>query len=260
MQEIKVKLDVFEGPLDLLLHLIQKLEIDIYDIPIAKVTAQYLGYLQTMKHLQMEVVGEYFVMAATLMAIKSKMLLPKQEMIQEEIVVEDAQDPREALVAQLLTYRKYKYAADFLKEKKDERSLYFTKEKMALDAYQEQELPLPRNQLQTIDLFLAFHTMLEKKKKRTRLETKVALEEVSVDEKIVFISQNMQQRATNEGVSFASFFQNESRQEIITTFMALLELMKKGFVRVEQAGNYADILLFNCLEQATEIDTMEETL
>ena len=110
MEEINIKLDVFEGPLDLLLHLIQKLEIDVYDIPIAAITEQYMQYIHAMKSLELEVAGEYLVMAATLMAIKSQMLLPKQEILIEENDPYE-EDPRDMLVAQLLEYRKYKYAA-----------------------------------------------------------------------------------------------------------------------------------------------------
>ena len=131
LQEINLKLDVFEGPLDLLLHLIQKLEIDIYDIPITAVTEQYMSYIHAMQTLELEVAGEYLVMAATLMAIKSQMLLPKQELeiIDDENFFEE-EDPREALVAQLLEYRKFKYAATVLHEKEEERKLYYTKEPM----------------------------------------------------------------------------------------------------------------------------------
>ncbi|WP_368242833.1 segregation/condensation protein A, partial [Enterococcus faecalis] len=127
LQEINLKLDVFEGPLDLLLHLIQKLEIDIYDIPITAVTEQYMSYIHAMQTLELEVAGEYLVMAATLMAIKSQMLLPKQELeiIDDENFFEE-EDPREALVAQLLEYRKFKYAATVLHEKEEERKLYYT--------------------------------------------------------------------------------------------------------------------------------------
>ncbi len=116
MEEINIKLDVFEGPLDLLLHLIQKLEIDVYDIPIAAITEQYMQYIHAMKSLELEVAGEYLVMAATLMAIKSQMLLPKQEILIEENDPYE-EDPRDMLVAQLLEYRKYKYAAEQLSEK-----------------------------------------------------------------------------------------------------------------------------------------------
>ncbi|MBO0469287.1 segregation/condensation protein A [Enterococcus sp. DIV0242_7C1] len=256
MQEMNVKLDVFEGPLDLLLHLIKKLEIDIYDIPIAAVTEQYMNYIHTMKTLELEVAGEYIVMAATLMAIKSKMLLPKQELeVTDDDELLTGEDPRDALVAQLLEYRKYKYAAGLLHEKESERSLYFTKEPMDVDEYKEDNPLLEPNQLNTIDLFLAFHAMLEKKKNRQPVETTVAGDDVSIEEKITAISQKMAQIDRQTPVNFEDFFTSHSKQEIVTTFMALLELMKKGLIQVEQEENYSTILLYNT---ANEIESSTE--
>ncbi|MCA5012870.1 MULTISPECIES: segregation/condensation protein A [unclassified Enterococcus] len=256
MQEMNVKLDVFEGPLDLLLHLIKKLEIDIYDIPIAAVTEQYMNYIHTMKTLELEVAGEYIVMAATLMAIKSKMLLPKQELeVTDDDELLTGEDPRDALVAQLLEYRKFKYAAGLLHEKESERSLYFTKEPMDVDEYKEDNPLLEPNQLNTIDLFLAFHAMLEKKKNRQPVETTVAGDDVSIEEKITAISQKMAQIDRQTPVNFEDFFTSHSKQEIVTTFMALLELMKKGSIHVEQEENYSTILLYNT---ANEIESSTE--
>lgn len=259
LQEINVKLDVFEGPLDLLLHLIQKLEIDIYDIPIAAVTEQYMNYIHTMKTLELEIAGEYLVMAATLMAIKSKMLLPKQELeLTEDDEILDGEDPRDALVAQLLEYRKFKYAAGLLHEKESERSLYYTKEPMDVDEYKEDNPLLAPNQLNTIDLFLAFHAMLEKKKSRQPVETTVAGDDVSIEEKIATITQKMCQIDRDTPVNFESFFASYSKQEVVTTFMALLELMKKGIVHVEQEDNYSTILLYNTSEEIES--STEETM
>lgn len=256
LQEMNVKLDVFEGPLDLLLHLIKKLEIDIYDIPIAAVTEQYMNYIHTMKTLELEVAGEYIVMAATLMAIKSKMLLPKQELeVTDDDELLTGEDPRDALVAQLLEYRKFKYAAGLLHEKESERSLYFTKEPMDVDEYKEDNPLLEPNQLNTIDLFLAFHAMLEKKKNRQPVETTVAGDDVSIEEKITAISQKMAQIDRQTPVNFEDFFTSHSKQEIVTTFMALLELMKKGSIHVEQEENYSTILLYNT---ANEIESSTE--
>ncbi|MBA0948803.1 segregation/condensation protein A [Enterococcus gallinarum] len=243
MEEINIKLDVFEGPLDLLLHLIQKLEIDVYDIPIAAITEQYMQYIHAMKSLELEVAGEYLVMAATLMAIKSQMLLPKQEILIEENDPYE-EDPRDMLVAQLLEYRKYKYAAEQLSEKAEERSLYFTKDPMDVDAYKEKSDELAANRFNTIDLFLAIHKMLEKKKSRKVLETKITPDESTIDEKMATIQLEMQQRNAKKGRRFDSFFTNYSKTEVVTTFMALLELMKKGYIRVEQEGNYESILLY----------------
>lgn len=244
MEEIQIKLAVFEGPLDLLLHLIKKLEIDIYDIPIADITGQYMHYIHTMQSLELEIAGEYLVMAATLMAIKSQMLLPKQELDVQE-VEEYEEDPREALVAQLLEYRKYKYAAECLSEKAEERGQYFTKEPMDIEAYKDQETLLVENQLNTIDLFLAFHQMLEKKKKRQVLETTITVDESTIEEKMALIQLEMAQGSGKNGRRLDSFFSTYSKTEVVTTFMALLELMKKGNIRVEQSENYGAILLFS---------------
>lgn len=243
METINLKLDVFEGPLDLLLHLIQQLEIDIYDIPIAAVTEQYMNFIHAMKTLELEVAGEYLVMAATLMAIKSQMLLPKQE-LDFEYAEEEGEDPREALVQQLLEYRKYKYAASVLSEKEEERSLFYTKAPMDLSDYEEELLPLPQNQLNTIDLFLALHDVLQRKKSNQPVETTVTTETITVDQKVAEISRRLEKLSEKEGLTLESFFVQYTKDEVITTFMALLELMKKGQATAKQEETYAPILIF----------------
>lgn len=242
MEEIKIKLDVFEGPLDLLLHLIQKLEIDIYDIPIAAVTEQYMSYIHAMSTLELEVAGEYLVMAATLMAIKSQMLLPKQEVTLETEEYEE--DPRDALVTQLLEYRKFKYAAELLSEKEEERSQYYTKEPMDVDDYKEENPLLPAHQITTIDLFLAFHQMLEKRKKRQVVETTITSDENTIEEKMAEIQASLLQLTTKKGRRLSSYFLTYSKSEIVTTFMALLELMKNHQLQVTQTENYGEIMLY----------------
>lgn len=247
MQEIKVKLDIFEGPLDLLLHLIKTLEIDIYDIPIAEVTDQYMSYIHAMQYLELELAGDYLVMAATLMAIKSQMLLPKQELVVDEDYDLIEEDPREALVSQLLEYRKYKYAAEVLQEKEGERSLHYTKEPMNIDEYKDHDTELEPNQLNTIDLFLAFHAMLEKRKGQKPLETRITGQDISIEEKIDAIVTSLRTHASRnsrKGMPFESFLAQDSRQELVTVFMAMLELMKKNQIRVVQEENFQPILLF----------------
>lgn len=243
METISVKLDVFEGPLDLLLHLIQQLEIDIYDIPIADVTEQYMKFIHAMKTLELEVAGEYLVMAATLMSIKSQMLLPKPE-IDFEYEDDEGEDPRDALVQQLLEYRKYKYAASVLSEKEKERSLFYTKAPMDLSGYEEEILPLPENQLNTIDLFLALHDVLQRKKRNQPMETTVTTESITVDQKVAEISNKLADLSSDVGLSLESFFIRYTKDEMITTFMALLELMKKGQALAIQEEAYSPILIF----------------
>lgn len=242
MEEIKIKLDVFEGPLDLLLHLIKQLELDIYDIPIATITQQYMSYIHAMTTLQLEVAGEYVVMAATLMAIKSQMLLPKPEI--EAEFEEYQEDPREALVNQLLEYRKFKYAAEVLSEKAEERSQFFTKEPMDVDEFKEENPELPPNQLTTTDLFMAFCGMLEKQKQRQEIETTIASDENTIEEKMAEIQISLRKLAPKAGQPLSYFMVTYSRSEIVTTFMAMLELMKNRDLIAVQEENYGEIMLY----------------
>ncbi|EPH94614.1 ScpA/B protein [Enterococcus faecalis 13-SD-W-01] len=241
LTEINIKLDIFEGPLDLLLHLIQQMEIDIYDIPITAITEQYMDYIHTMKHLELAVAGEYLVMAATLMAIKSKTLLPVQDFSQEEEEFWE-EDPREELVAQLLEYRKYKYAATQLSEKAEERSLYFTKEPMEIDDLADTEAPLKRGQVKKVDLFRAIQSILEKNKFSQTVESTIAPDDTTIEERMAFIETKL--KVSQGGCSFESFFSVPSKKEVITTFMAVLELMKNGQIIAEQENNYGSIMLY----------------
>ncbi len=136
--KVTVKLETFEGPLDLLLHLIDKAEVDIYDIPIKDITDQYMEYLDAMQELELEVTSEFLVMAATLLSIKSKMLLPKPPVVDlefDDYMMDEDYDPRAELVAKLIEYRKYKAIADHLRDKEVERSLIFTREPEDLTPY-----------------------------------------------------------------------------------------------------------------------------
>jgi segregation and condensation protein A len=249
MEAIQLKLDVYDGPLDLLLSLIQKLEVDIYDIPIAEITKQYMAQIHAMKELELEVAGEYIVMASTLMAIKSKMLLPTETYEGEETEEEQGVDPREELVAQLLEYRKFKFAATKLSALEEERALYFTKDPMDLSDYVEEDTGrLEDEQYNTMDLFFAFHQMLEKKKARKPMDTTIEHDEISIEDRMDEIVHSLRtkfKKAPKSGMSFDSFFEEDAnKSEIVTTFMAMLELIKKKQIHIEQASNYEPILLF----------------
>ncbi|MCS6734391.1 segregation/condensation protein A, partial [Proteus terrae] len=141
-------------------------------------------------------------------------------------------------------YRTFKYAADQLSKTAEERSLYYPKDPMDVDEYKEEEDQLRANQFNTIDLFLAFQKMIEKKKNRQVLETKISPDESTIDEKMAAIQLEMQHVSAKKGRSFDSFFTTYNKTEVVVTFMALLELMKKGTIRVEQTDNYASILLY----------------
>ena len=248
MNELNVKLDIFEGPLDLLLHLIKTLEIDIYDIPISEITEQYMFYIRSMQELDLELAGEYIVMAATLMSIKSKTLLPKVEVEFSESDYIDEIDPREQLVAQLLEYRKYKYAAGVLKDKETERGQYYTKEATNLDNFKEELEPLAPNEVTTIDLFIAFSDIINRQKELAPRATSIVSEEFSIEDKITEIMGRMFKLDLTQGLSFNSLFYAYTRNEIVTTFMALLELIKSGEVIAKQAKSTEPIVLFRKLD------------
>lgn len=241
MTELTVKIRGFEGPLDLLLHLIQQYEMDIYDVPLADITDQYLDYLNTMKTLQLEVAGEYLVMAATLLAIKSRHLLPVYQDDEIEIAEEDETevDLKEQLFLQLIEYRKIKYAAKVLKEKEKTRQRYYDKEPESLKEY-ETILPFEKNQMTTIDLFFAFHRILEKNQKGAIPVAKVEKEERSIEECVKQLKQQFQIKKT---IFFSQLFEKEKKDEMIVTFLAILELIKLDFLCGKQK-THEDILLW----------------
>lgn len=230
----KVKLNIFEGPLDLLLFLIKRDKIDIYDIPIANITEQYLEYLSLMKMLDLEIAGEFLVMAATLMHIKSKMLLPQDEEAPEDA---EEEDPREELVRRLLEYKKYKEAASQLQNMKESHEDIFLrkgtggKEKIISDdgtEYFEASL---------FDLITAFRKVLKDVPKETF--HKVIKNEFTVSDKIHEIYHIL---ANSPKLYFSTLFKNaKNKDEVIVIFLAILELMKMREVFVVQKNFFDEI-------------------
>ena len=227
----QVKLDHFEGPMDLLLHLIRRDKIDIYDIPISHITHEYLSYIEIMKELELEVAGEFFVMAATLMRIKVQMLLPKRAVEEEE------EDPREELVRNLIEYRKFKKAADHLAGKESSRRDVFVR---PVPKYIEEEDNTPKMELSLFDLMDAFKSILEDLKKEISYSVEVDIH--TVDEKIDFIHKKIN---SNSEVLFTELFEETvGRVEIIVTLMAILELVRRGFIIARQMSDRDDIWLY----------------
>jgi segregation and condensation protein A len=224
-----VRLDLFEGPLDLLLYLIRKEEIEITEIPIARITDQYLGYLKTLQALQVDEAGEYVLMAATLLRIKSRMLLPRKEFEEEE-------DPRRNLVEQLLEYRKYKEIAGQMdKLARERRLLHDFQPEVPLDELRSSEEMFS---LDFPDLLGALRDVLGLVAER-EASHRVVLENITIEEKVEYLRKRI---ATNGRLIFRDFFVDApSRLHVIVTFMAMLELMKVGEVRVTQEGNFAEI-------------------
>ncbi|WP_335869777.1 segregation/condensation protein A [Bacillus sp. 2205SS5-2] len=239
--EYNVKIEAFEGPLDLLLHLINTLEIDIYDIPMSEMTEQYLQYVHTMQDLQLDIVSEYLVMAATLLAIKSKMLLPKHE---EEIFDEDVdffgEDPRDELVERLIEYRKYKDAARDLKQKEEERGKMYTKPPIDLSLYADDPVQEVLEQNVSIyDMLGAFNKLLRRKKLQKPITSRITRQEIPIEKRMDEVLEKI--RNNQQRTRFFDLFEYESKEYIVVTFLAILELMKRNEILVEQLDNFDEI-------------------
>jgi segregation and condensation protein A len=244
MMQYNVKIDAFEGPLDLLLHLINRLEIDIYDIPVAEITEQYLLYIHTMKELELDVASEYLVMAATLLAIKSKMLLPKheEEPLGDDFEIEMEDDPRDELVEKLVEYKKYKEAAKELKALEKERSLMYTKAPSDLMEFAKEASHEKLDFNVTIyDMISAYQKLLRRKKLQKPLATKISRQEISIEKRMAEIKEDLQHFKGRK--SFYDLFPVPEKEHIVVTFLAILELIKRNEIYVEQEHNFAEIFV-----------------
>ncbi|MCL1849721.1 MAG: segregation/condensation protein A [Clostridiales bacterium] len=237
--DYQVVLPEFEGPLDLLLHLIDENELDIYDIPIAFITGQYMEYLHKAEEIDLNLSGEFLVMAGTLLVIKAKMLLPQRA--DEDGEGEEAPDPREELVEKLIAYRIYKENADELKRMETSRTkIYFREvsERYLLSLFPQ---PNPVGDLRPSDLSGAFQEVLRLMAARGRVIT-VRKDAMSVNDKIAYLTQTLARR--QGGVSFAQLMETcADLMEAVTTFLALLELLAKGVVSVQQTRAFGDIFI-----------------
>ncbi|MDP4162505.1 MAG: segregation/condensation protein A [Bacillota bacterium] len=254
--QYNVKIDAFEGPLDLLLHLINRLEIDIYDIPVAEITGQYLIYIHTMKELKLDIASEFLVMAATLLAIKSKMLLPKHE----ENIHEDAEniqfeeDPRDELVERLIEYRKYKEAAHDLKTLEEERGLMYTKPPSDLSDFAKELQPEKvEMNVSLYDMLGAFQKLLRRKKLQKPMATKIARQEISIEKRMTEILLELKNLRRRK--SFTELFPYPDKEHIVVTFLAILELIKRKEIDVEQQGNFEEIFVEAVGEGAESVGT-----
>jgi segregation and condensation protein A len=235
-----VKLPIFEGPLDLLLYLIRREEIDIYDIPIATITEQYLGYLALLEGLDIEVAGDFLVMAATLMEIKSRCLLPRPPSIDED---EEEADPRAELVARLLEYRRYKEAAGTLDELAQESRFVLGRPVLNGNGNGNGSGSagfVLSGEVSAFHLWAAFQEVLSRAKETTPGE--VIRPRFTVGMKVALIAAHL--RRAPGGLSFFSLFSEEiTKLEVIVTFLALLELIRQKRVRISQRQPFGDILL-----------------
>jgi segregation and condensation protein A len=234
----KVKLDTFEGPLDLLLYLIRKNEMNIYDIPIAVITEQYLGYIELMQELDLDVAGEFLVMASTLIHIKSRMLLPRPDPAQDE--EGEAEDPREALVRRLLEHQKYKAAAELLHERETVRGAQFMRPdarvaEVAGDEYE------PELEVDLFSLIAAFKGVLARATRRPRMV--LPPEQMSIEDRM---HQLLARLSETEACGFEDLFNDGdgSRPFMIVTFLALLEMIRLKLIRAFQSGPFGAIRVY----------------
>jgi segregation and condensation protein A len=231
-----IKLPVFEGPLDLLLHLIREHKLDIYDIPIAEVTDQYLHYLRLMESLDLNIAGEFFVMAATLLEIKSRMLLPVSPLEEEE----EGVDPRAELVERLIEYERFRNAAESLKGFEEERRQVFWRMTDELGDYDAPVIPL---NLQAMDLIMALQQMLEEVGEGQEEVTSIERQKITLRMKMGEIWRRIRS-ASEDGLTFRDLISGPpTKLEIVMTFLALLELLRLGKILVKQKRALGDIRL-----------------
>jgi len=245
-----IQLSNFEGPLDLLLYLIRKNEIDIYDIPIADITRQYLGYVEVMTELDLEIAGEFILMAATLIQIKVRMLLPQPTLDEEETM----EDPRAELVRQILEYKRFKEVADDMSDYEARQRRMFPRNDFDwLKKYKKKEKLTNEELLKDVsmfDLLLAFKTVIDNMPIITTHD--IGIEGVTIDDQIMFLKEKLNE---NERLSFfeiAAAFTH--RVVIVVTFMAILELIKQRHIRIQQAAIFGDIWI---IRRNTDVDRQE---
>ncbi|HSH35147.1 segregation and condensation protein A [Schnuerera sp.] len=246
--EYKIVLKTFEGPMDLLLHLIEKAQIDIYDIPINEITEQYIEYISMMEELDLEVTSEFLVMAATLLEIKSKLLLPqtKNGNNGEQLEIEEI-DPRLELVKKLVEYKKYKLVSNkFRKLEKIQHKVYY-KPQEELSYFIDEERNLEHMDL--VELVKAFNNLVEKKGKinPSFKINEIQKEELTLDDCIKNIKNTLK---NNKEIKFSKLIgENPSRKEIVIIFLSLLELIRSKRIRVYQEDNFTDIIISETSEE-----------
>jgi segregation and condensation protein A len=244
--DFAIRLPTFEGPMDLLLYLIRRSEVDIYDIPIERVTEQYIESLGSMKTLDLEVAGEFFVMASTLMYIKSRMLLPKKDQGSNEDVEEDEVDPRWELVQQLLEYRKFKEAAE------DIRKLILSSNDLIsrigpIDALEAIERPL--KPVDRVDLWNTFNSVLRRLAERID-EGQINAEQITVADRMELVLLRIKQK---DNFLFSELFESSTTiTTIVATFLAVLELTRLDKITLKQDRAFGDI---RCMRVETDNPT-----
>ena len=237
LEAIRIRLQSFEGPLDLLVHLIRKNKVDVYDIPIAKITRQYLDYLTLMEELNLDVASEFLVMAATLIHIKSRMLLPRPPALTE--VDDIGEDPRDVLVRRLLEHERFKAAAELLHDRETLRSAQWMRPDSRIEAIAGDDYE-PELEVDLFGLLSAFQRVLERSRERPPVP--LPPEEQSIEQRI---EQLLERLSVTAACGFDDLFDDTvTRADLIVTFLAVLEMIRLKLIRVFQSGHSGDIRVY----------------
>lgn len=232
--EITLKIDNFEGPLDLLLHLIKENKMDLLNLKIEKIIEEYLEFIEKMEEMNLDIASGYLVMASELIEMKSKLLLPRQE--KEE---ETEEDPKEKLINRLVEYQKYKELTKDFRQLEKERKEIHTKLPENLKEYKENGIVITNTNVTLDDLLNAFQKFLERKKQEEPLNTKITKKEISVEERTLSIRNILNKQ---KKVNFLEFFDVLTKEYVVVTFLAILEMAKKNEIKITQESKFGEII------------------
>ena len=234
--EITLRIDDFEGPMDLLLHLIKEKKMDLMNIKIEVIIDEYLKFIDEMERLNLDIASSYLVMASELIEMKSKLLLPRHEEDEES----EEEDPKEQLVNRLIEYQKYKDLTEDFKELESERKQIYTRLPENLKEYSDTNKLINNSDVTLDDLLQAFQKFLERKKLEQPLTTKVTKKEMSVEERTISIRTILK---TKKKVNFLELFDVLNKEYVVVTFLAILNLSKKENIKLKQDNNFKEIYI-----------------
>ncbi len=229
----EITIDNFNGPMDLLLHLIKESKMDIMDIKLEIIIDEYLEYIHRMQKMNLDIASSYLVMSAELLEIKSKILLPKTEEEEEE------EDPKENLINRLILYKQYKDSIESFKELEQERNNYYTKIPSNLEEYQNNEKKARIENVSLDDLVEAFKKFLERVEQEKPVNTKVTKKEISVEDRIVNIKERFKKE---KRIDFFDLFEVKTKEYVVVTFLAILEMAKNKEINIIQEDNFKNII------------------
>ena len=226
----------FEGPLDLLLHLIKKSKMEIFDIEISEITKEYLNYIQEMTEMNLDIASEYLVMAAELIEMKSRKLLPNKK---DEEETEEEENPEEELKRKLIEYKKYKESTEVFRSLEENRANYYTKAPESLKQYSSEKLENDGS-IGIFDLLDAFQKLLERQEYNKPKNTKITRKELSVKERVAKIRDILK---VHKKLNFIELFDDFSKPYVVVTFLSVLEMAKNREINIKQDNNFSDIYL-----------------